>query len=98
MMGDFNGRTSNIEDFAEINQINVDPEYIFVSVPVDEITSYGFSVKRTSKDGHLNFGKMLIESYKYNEMIISNEFFCDKDIRRNTCKKFICCRLCFVIT
>ena len=93
MMGDFNARTSNIADFAEIDevifdQINVDPEDFFVSVPVDEITSYGFSVKRTSQDGHLNkFGKMLIESCKYNEMIILNgRSFCDKDIGRNTCK------------
>ena len=61
LMGDFNARTSSLDDFAEIDrdifdQINVDPEEIFVSDQVDEIVRYGLSVKLfgTSQDERTN--------------------------------------------
>ena len=55
-MGDFNGRSSSLVDFAEIDkdifdQMNVDLQAIFVSDPVsDEIVRYGINVKGTSQD------------------------------------------------
>ena len=68
MMRDCNARTSNLDDFAEIDkdifdQIHVDPEDIFVSDSFDEIATYEFSARRTSEDDRLNkVGKMLMVS------------------------------------
>lgn len=93
LMGDFNARTSNLDDFAEVDKelfdlIDIDPDEIFPKDQVDEITKYGYDTKRISKDIKVNrFGKMLIESCKYNEMTILNgRSFCDKGVGKTTCK------------
>lgn len=57
-MGDFNARTSNLDDFTEIDrdifdQIIVDLEDIFVSDSAGEISRIEFSIRRTSEDGRV---------------------------------------------
>ena len=93
LMGDFNARTSNLDDFSDIDKelyehIDVDIDEIFSSDAIDEIIKYGHDIKRISKDNKTNkFGKNLIESCKYNEMFILNgRCFDDKGVGKTTCK------------
>ena len=62
-MGDFNARTSNLDDFSDIDKelyehIDVDIAGSFSSEAVDEVSKYGHDIKGISNDNKTNrFGK-----------------------------------------
>ena len=93
LIGDFNARTSVLTDVTETdadiyNHIDIDPDEVFSTDNVHELENLGFNSKRTSEDKICNkYGKILIDSCKYNDLTILNgRAFTDKNIGRTTCK------------
>ena len=90
LLGDFNARTSNENDFIYENEI--DDEELIVQILgnsyMDVFRKYDILEQRNSKDTRKNnFGNQLLQLCKYNDLLICNgRTGDDKNVGNFTCK------------
>ena len=85
LLGDFNARTSNISDIADVDQsifdyVNIDTSDVFDSNLREKLKINTMNFERCSKDGTVNrLGRQLIDFCRTNDLtIINGRAYADK--------------------